>query len=70
MNYFDLIETDPWPLLKPKILEKRTHELEGLLHAATLDGLRQRQGFIEALDWVLAEAKPKPMPKEDDNDDD
>ena len=43
----------------------RADKIEGLLHAATLDGLRQQQGFVEALDWVLAEAKPAPVRRED-----
>jgi len=66
MSFFDLIETDPWPTLKPKILQEREDRMESLLHAATLEGVRQQQGFIEALDWVIAEAKPKPAPREDD----
>jgi hypothetical protein len=68
MSLFDLIETDPWPTLKPKIMREREDRLNALLHAATLDGMRQQQGFIEALDWVIEEAKPKMAPRENDAD--
>ena len=64
MSFFDLIETDPWPTLKPKIMAERAARIEGLLHVPTLDGMRQQQGFVEALDWVLEEARPKPAPRE------
>lgn len=67
MSFFDLIETDPWPTLKPKIMAERADRMEALLRV-TKEALPQQQGFIEALDWVLEEAKPKIMPRELEDD--
>ncbi len=64
MSLFDLIETDPWPMLKPKIMRERENRLEDLRHAPTWEGFQRQNGFIEALDWVIAEAKPKAPPRE------
>lgn len=59
------IESDPWPQLKPKILAKIQETKDGVFHCATIEGLRKEQGFLEALEWVLEEAKP-PKPEIDD----
>lgn len=66
---FDLIESDSWPLLRQKIAAERERRLNDLLHVATLEGMRKEQGFIDALDWIVDEAKPKPRPSEDELDD-
>lgn len=66
---FDLIESDSWPLLRQKIAIKRAECFEDLLNIATLESMRKQQGFIEALDWLVDEAKPKPRPAEDEFDD-
>lgn len=68
MSLFDFIETDPWPVLKPKIVAERARRVEDLLHVATLDAMRQEQGFVEALDWVLAEAAPRKYRRDDPDD--
>lgn len=68
MNLFDFIETDPWPVLKPKIMAERQRRIEGLLHVSTLEGMRQEQGWVAALDWVLEEATPKPYRRDDSDD--
>lgn len=64
----DFIETDTWPDLRPRVQTERTARLQGMLFVATIDMLKYEQGFIAALDWVLEEAKPKPQPREDDDD--
>ncbi len=61
------IETDPWPRLKPKIQGKIQDTKDGFIHCVTLEGMRKEQGFLEALEWVLEEAKPPRPPREDDN---
>lgn len=58
--HFNLIETDHWPVLRQKIAAERERRMADLLHVATLDGMRQQQGFIEALDWIAAQAEPAP----------
>lgn len=65
MSPFDLIETDPWPRLKQKLVAERMRRIEGLMRASALDALRKEQGFIEALDWVLDEARPQKPQSED-----
>ena len=65
---FDLIESDEWPAIRARIGNERVRRVEGLLRVGSLESLRLQQGFIEALDWVLEEAKPKPAPPPDDDD--
>ena len=61
-----ITEYDVWPRVREAILTERGRRMGGLLHVATLEGMRMEQGFIEALDWVLEEAKPKPAPQQKD----
>lgn len=67
MTIPDLIETDVWPVLRFKIEKERAGRINDLVGVQTLDEMRRQQGFIECIDWVLEEAKPKPRPR-DDND--
>lgn len=66
---FDIVrwETvgDVWPRLRRAIEVERGRRIADLLYVATLEGMRQQQGFIEALDWILAEAQPKPETREE-----
>jgi hypothetical protein len=64
----ELLEPESWPALRERIHQERARRVEGLLRVMNLDGLKNQQGFIEALDWVLEEAKPKPPPRDDDDD--
>ena len=57
-----ILDPDVWPRVERAIIEERARRMSDLLHVATLDGMRQQQGFIEALDWVMAEARPPPPP--------
>ena len=67
-DHFNLIESDSWPVLKPKIVEERAKRIGDLLYVTTIDALRQQQGFVEALNWVLDQAKPPQPTREDDDD--
>lgn len=62
---FSITETDVWPRLSGAIMDERAARHDGLLHVTTIDQLIRQQSWIEALDWVLAEARPKPHNKED-----
>ena len=62
---FDLLESDVWPRLRVAIATNRKDRMAGLLNVATLEGMRKEQGYIEALDWVLEEAKTKPPQREE-----
>lgn len=64
----ELIESDAWPVLRQKIIERRSEHMEALLKVSTIDQMTRIQGFVHGLDWVLEEATPKPLPR-DDNDD-
>jgi hypothetical protein len=68
-SYFDLIDTESWPAIRGRIQIERERRIEGLLYVLDMHGLKKEQGFIEALDWVLEEAKPKPKVRERDDDD-
>lgn len=63
---FSIVDYDPWPRVSVAITAERDRRMSDLLHVATIEGMRQEQGFIAALDWVLAEAQPKPVPKHDE----
>lgn len=52
--------------MRHSIADERQRRMEGLLTVTTLDQLCRQQSWIEALDWVLAEAKPKQQKVEDD----
>ena len=60
----ELIESDVWPSIRHKIAAERERRLEGLLHT-TSAGLLGEQQFIAALDWVVDQARPKLMEKEE-----
>ena len=60
MNFSSLTESDVWPRVARAIYDERTRRIEGLLHIQSIEAMRLEQGFIEALDWVVAESKPKP----------
>lgn len=63
---FSIVDYDPWPRVSAAIQAERDRRMSGLLHVPTIEGMRKQQGFIEALDWVLEEAQPKPVPKQDE----
>ncbi len=65
----ELIESDVWPAIRQKISEERERRLSDLLNVATIEEMRAQQGFIEALDWVVNEARPRRQPTENDEDD-
>lgn len=65
---FSIVDYDPWPRVSADIQVERARRIGDLLHVATIEGMRAQQGFIEALDWVLAQAQPKPQPKHDEED--
>lgn len=65
---FDFVESDEWPALKARITAERARRIEGLLYVGSMEGLKHEQGWVECLDWVLEEAKPKPQPVEEDAD--
>ncbi len=67
-EHFNLIETDHWPILRQKIVEERARRIDGLLAVATLEGMRKEQGFVDALDWIIDQAKPRPQLTETDDD--
>jgi hypothetical protein len=64
VSTFDLIESDVWPRLRQQIEAQIEERLENLLNVATLDGMRQQQGWIECARWVLDQAKP-PKPRDE-----
>jgi hypothetical protein len=59
---FSITEADPWPRMRRSIAEERQRRLDGLMTVTTIDQLCRQQSWIEALNWVLAEAEPKPIP--------
>ena len=64
---FSIVEYDLWPRVSTAIQIERARRMGDLLHVATVEGMRKQQGFIEALDWVLAEAQPKLQPKHEED---
>lgn len=60
---FSITETDIWPRVARAVVEERARCMQGLLHVRSLEDMRRQQGFIEALDWVLDEARPAPQPR-------
>lgn len=65
---FSIVEYEIWPRVSVAIEAERARRMGDLLHVATVEAMRQQQGFISALDWVMAEAQPKPQPKRDEKD--
>lgn len=70
MSFTSLTEVDVWPRVAVAIEAERDRRMGDLLHVATIEGMRKQQGFIEALDWVLEEGRPKPRPKQDEEETD
>ncbi|HWG71258.1 MAG TPA: hypothetical protein VN692_17710 [Steroidobacteraceae bacterium] len=66
---FSITESDLWPRVARSIVEERARRLRDLLHVGTVEAMRKEQGFIEALDWVVGEASPKPEPRQQEDDD-
>ena len=68
MSFASISEADVWPRVRRAVADERERRYGDLLAVATLEMMRHEQGFIAALDWVLAEARPKPLPprREDD----
>lgn len=64
---YTLIESDVWPRLRSVIMQEREERMEALLRVSP-DKLAAQQGFVEALDWVMEEAKPKPPPRREEED--
>lgn len=62
---FSIVETDVWPRLGRKIAEEIDQRVQGLRKIAA-DHLVREQTWIEALQWVLDEAAPKPPRREED----
>ena len=65
----ELIESDSWPSLRQRIADERAERLEGFRHVSTWEGFIRQQAFIDALDWIVAESRPKPAPREVEDDD-
>jgi hypothetical protein len=65
---FSIAETDHWPHIEREIRAERDRRIGDLLYVATLDAMRKEQGFVEALDWVLQLAHPKPPAKSAEED--
>ena len=65
----ELIESDSWPSLRQKIADERAERLEGFLHISTWEAFLQQRSFVEALDWIMAESRPKRPPREVEDDD-
>lgn len=61
---FSITETDVWPRLREKIAAERARRIADLLFVSTLEAMRMEQGFVQALDWVLEEARPRPLERE------
>lgn len=62
---FSISETDVWPKLGRKIAEEIDQRVQGL-RLVTPDRLVREQTWIEALQWVLDEAAPKPPREEEE----
>lgn len=61
---FTITESDVWPRLGASIareVDRRTVELRQV----SPEQLKTAQAWIEALCWVLEEAKPKPSPRQE-----
>lgn len=54
-----ITEYDAWPRVRTAIEDELAQRLYDL-RTVTPDNLRVQQARIEALEWVLAEARPKP----------
>lgn len=63
---FSISETDVWPRVAAAIEVRRMELLHGFLHATDYMSVVRVQGQIDALEWVLAEARPKPVPRRDE----
>lgn len=65
---FSIVEYEIWPRVSVAIEAERARRVDNLLFVTTLEVLHREQSFIAALDWVLAEAKPKPVSRHDEED--
>ena len=65
---FSITESDVWPRVARAIVEERDRRMQGLLYVGSLEAMRHQQGFIEALNWVMDEAKPLPARTTEDDD--
>jgi hypothetical protein len=63
---FSIVEYEIWPRVSVAIEAERARRVDNLLFVTTLEVLHREQSFIAALDWVLAEAKPRPLRHEED----
>jgi hypothetical protein len=64
---FSITEYEIWPRVSVAIQIERARRMGDLLHVTSMEAMRQEQGFIAALDWVLAEAQPKPKQRDEDD---
>lgn len=60
------IELDIWPRVRKAIEDRREDTLEAFLRANDWNAVLRGQSWIECLDWVLAEARPKPEIEEEE----
>jgi len=64
---FSITEYDVWPRVSVAIEAERARRMDNLLFVTTLEVLHREQSFIAALDWVLAEAKPRPVSRHEED---
>lgn len=63
---FSITEIDVWPRVRAAVHEKRDDQMAALVHASDWDAVVRLQTWIEALDWVLAEGRPRPVGKDEE----
>lgn len=61
---FSIAEYDVWPRVRDAAEEELTRRIHGL-RTVQPDELKRQQAWCEALEWVLEEGKPKPLPKQE-----
>jgi hypothetical protein len=62
---FHIGELETWPRVRQSIERERRERQNAFMRARDYEAVIRLQSWIEAFDWVLAEARPKPLREED-----
>ncbi len=68
MSYSSLSESDVWHRLLPAIENERARRMRGFMLARDYEAVIRLQTWVEALDWIIAESRPRPLVREDEED--